>query len=252
MLFSIITVCRNDYKGLKITYESLKNQNFSDYEWIVVDGDSSDGTKEWLANLSRDNCKWISEPDHGIFDAMNKGIALATGRYLNFMNSCDEFYDSDVLKNVCAAIQQNNNLRFIYGDSFDVTEEGKLLHKKSRSHKLCWMGMFACHQAMFVINDKSITYPLNYKFTADYAYVSLHLAKCGDINVYYHNEPICIFRLGGTSERIRYKALIEDYNIRRKIQKHGVLKCSALLCLHFMHTIIKKNLPYLSRKIRYN
>ena len=92
-LFSIITVCRNNLGELKQTYDSIKGLNGSDHEWIVIDGNSEDGTKEWLKQIP--SAKWISEPDSGIYNAMNKGIRHASGNYLIFMNSGDCFHDAD-------------------------------------------------------------------------------------------------------------------------------------------------------------
>ncbi len=88
MLFSVITVTRNNLVGLRRTHESLRIQSCGDYEWIVVDGASDDGTADYL---KKTGANWVSEPDRGIYDAMNKGIARAQGRWLIFMNAGDEF-----------------------------------------------------------------------------------------------------------------------------------------------------------------
>ena len=87
MKISIITVCRNDRKGLEKTLESIRAQDCADYEWRVIDGNSSDGTAEWLRENHTLEGGWISEPDNGIYDAMNKGIGAAVGEYVAFMNS---------------------------------------------------------------------------------------------------------------------------------------------------------------------
>ena len=84
-LFSIITICWNNLTELKKTFQSVDLQSCKDFEWIVIDGNSKDGTKEWLEKNTLAN--WISEPDGGIYDAMNKGIDKASGEYLIFMNS---------------------------------------------------------------------------------------------------------------------------------------------------------------------
>ena len=100
--FSIITICFNNLEELKYTYKTIKDQGFSDFEWIVVDGNSQDGTKEWLEKVNAN--KWVSEKDKGIYDAMNKGIEMATGEYLVFMNSGDGFYSDSVLQQVSEKI----------------------------------------------------------------------------------------------------------------------------------------------------
>ena len=108
MLFSVITVCRNNLNELILTHASLSGQNCPDYEWIVIDGGSTDGTKEWLEG-NHDPARWISENDAGIYDAMNKGAAMANGDYLVFMNSGDEFYDPNVLSKIELVIRESSS-----------------------------------------------------------------------------------------------------------------------------------------------
>ena len=98
MKYSIITVNYNNKEGLRKTIESVISQTFRDFEYIVIDGGSSDGSAELLKEYSDKITYWVSEPDKGIYNGMNKGIAKATGDYLNFMNSGDCFYDQQVLK----------------------------------------------------------------------------------------------------------------------------------------------------------
>lgn len=111
---SIITINFNNLEGLKKTAESVINQTWKDFEWIIIDGGSTDGSKEYIINLN-DNLNhsgwnpityWCSEPDKGIYNAMNKGIAKASGEYLNFMNSGDCFYDSGTLDKVRAYLEK--------------------------------------------------------------------------------------------------------------------------------------------------
>ena len=103
-LFSVISVTYNNLKGLQNTFKSLRLQTFTDYEWIVVDGGSYDGTLDFLSDKP---CKLISEKDDGIYDAMNKGIGKANGDYLIFMNAGDVFADADILEIVQDTIIEN-------------------------------------------------------------------------------------------------------------------------------------------------
>lgn len=111
---SIITINFNNLEGLKKTAESVINQTWKDFEWIIIDGGSTDGSKEYIINLYgnlNDSgwnpiTYWCSEPDKGIYNAMNKGIAKASGEYLNFMNSGDCFYDSGTLDKVRAYLEK--------------------------------------------------------------------------------------------------------------------------------------------------
>lgn len=100
MTFSIITVNYNNKEGLRKTIESVIHQTYRDFEYIVIDGGSTDGSAEVLKEYDKDIDYWVSEPDKGIYNAMNKGIAQAHGDYLNFMNSGDCFYDKNVLENL--------------------------------------------------------------------------------------------------------------------------------------------------------
>ena len=101
MKYSIITVNFNNRDGLRKTIESVIHQTCRDYEYIVIDGGSTDGSVDVLKEYDKNIDYWVSEPDKGIYNAMNKGITQAHGEYLNFMNSGDCFYDKNVLENLC-------------------------------------------------------------------------------------------------------------------------------------------------------
>lgn len=100
MKLSIITINLNNLEGLKKTFESVFNQTFTDYEWIVIDGGSTDGSREFIEAHQDSFSYWSSEPDRGIYNAMNKGILQANGEYLSFLNSGDYYADSETLANV--------------------------------------------------------------------------------------------------------------------------------------------------------
>lgn len=97
---SIITINYNNQEGLRRTIESVIHQTFRDYEYIIIDGGSTDGSVEVIKEYSDFISYWISEPDKGIYHAMNKGVKIATGEYCNFMNSGDQFYHIDVLEKI--------------------------------------------------------------------------------------------------------------------------------------------------------
>lgn len=257
MNFSVITVTFNNLIGLKETYNSLRNQDFDDWEWIIVDGNSNDGTVKWLENLDFKNCNWISEPDKGIFDAMNKGILKSKGDYLIFMNGGDEFYSSDTLSLVSAEILKCRELpAFIYGDALDVSSDGKHFLKKAKPHRFLYKTMFTSHQAMFFNRQfgevHHIKYPLEYRITGDYAYISLYFKNIrNNQDILYIPIPVCKFLLGGTNEIHRFRALKEDFVIRRKILGLSFGIASMLYILHYMHTLIKRILPSLAKSLRY-
>ena len=116
MKISIITICFNAADDLKKTIKSVRGQVFNDYEYIVVDGGSKDATSEIIKSNADVITKWVSEPDKGIYDAMNKGIKMATGDWVIMMNAGDVFADSQVLTNVFEN-PINDNITFLYGDT---------------------------------------------------------------------------------------------------------------------------------------
>lgn len=249
-LFSIITICRNNLHEVETTFHSIKSQSCKDFEWIVIDGNSKDGTKGWLENNKAAN--WISEPDSGIYDAMNKGINKASGEYLIFMNSGDEFANPDVLQHSKNKIEEKGRPHFVYGDSLDIDENKSEHYRKAKPISKNWIGMITQHQAMFFFKPalENMQYSLNFPLAGDYAFISRMLKKTKQEELLYLNIPVCKFDMGGTNEIHRFKALKEDYKIRREIMEVPFAKNQILYGLHYIHTIIKKVKPS-SRFIRH-
>lgn len=248
--FSIITVCKNNLEELKTTFTSISSQSCKDYQWIVVDANSNDGTKEWLSKL--DSVTFISESDKGIYDGMNKGISLSDGKYMIFMNSGDCFASDNVLEKSKNSIEKNSLPIFVYGDSIDISEENNEYYRKAKSYKKNWMGMITQHQAMFFNSHKigNINYSYDFPLAADYAFISTILKNTDPGEILHMDFPICKFSLGGTNELQRFQAIKEDYRIRKNIIKLPGPISSMLYLLHYFHTIIKKINPS-SRFIRH-
>ncbi len=242
-LFSIITICWNNLTEVKKTFQSVDLQNCKDFEWIVIDGNSKDGTKEWLEKNTLAN--WISEPDGGIYDAMNKGIDKASGEYLIFMNSGDEFANETVLAETKTSIEEKGRPHFVFGDSYDI-DQNKTKHlRKAKHHTKNWVGMITQHQAMFFYKPelKGLKYSMKYALAGDYAFISQVLKNTPEDKLLYLEFPVCKFDMGGINELQRFKALKEDYRIRRDIMEVPYLKNQVLFGLHYIHTIIKKTSP---------
>ena len=138
-LFTHITVALNNIEGVQKTYNSIQNQTLKNYEWLVIDGNSSDSTKEWLKTAP---ANWISEVDKGIYDAMNKGIERASGEYLLFLNAGDTLATSETLEKITQKLSKNKP-DFIYGDAYEGNH-----YKRAKSHKHIARGMVTNHQAM--------------------------------------------------------------------------------------------------------
>ena len=211
MKFTIITVTYNNLYGLQKTQKSIQNQSFRDFEWIVVDGNSTDGSKSFLKHQ---NATVISEPDDGIYDAMNKGKNKAKGDYLLFLNAGDSLASPYILETVEQEIKTvQHSPTLIYGDSY---EDQQL--KTAKNHKRIEQGLFTHHQAIFYAREKTLNlnYDTNYKIAADYKFTASILLKKNQ-DVLYIPLPICIFESGGISQKNAYLGRKEQYKIRQEL-----------------------------------
>ena len=169
MKLSIITVNLNNIEGLKKTYDSIVSQTFTDYEWLVIDGGSTDGSREFIEQHQDKFAYWCSEPDKGIYNAMNKGIAKAKGEYLNFMNSGDIFVCKDIVKKV---FSEQYTTDIIYG--LQLAKEGNHIVPINITKKLNWYELFCKkipHQASFIKRSLFMSvgvYDENYKVLSDW------------------------------------------------------------------------------------
>lgn len=147
MKISIITICFNVAGDLEKTIMSVRAQVFNDYEYIVVDGGSKDATPEIIRSNADVITKWVSEPDKGIYDAMNKGVKMASGEWIIMMNAGDVFADSQVLASVFEN-PINDNITFLYGDTLSRQKNGKLLRRVTS-----WERGDVNHQAVIYRRD---------------------------------------------------------------------------------------------------
>lgn len=168
MKLSIVTITYNNLEGFKKTAASVLSQNYCDYEWIVIDGGSTDGTREYVASLERQPDYWCSEKDNGVYNAQNKGIAHARGEFVCCMNAGDTFHESVTLENV---FKENIVADVIYGDWVNVMN-GKhiLLNAPKKITSFFFYHGNICHQAMFVRTGLMQKYPFdeNFKVYADW------------------------------------------------------------------------------------
>ena len=215
ILFSIITVTLNNINGLKKTYNSIKEQSHHDFEWLIIDGGSDDGSHEYLDSI---NVHYLSEKDKGIYDAMNKGIKRASGQYYIFMNAGDAFEANHTLGELFKRLE-GKPCDFIYGDAAEDID-GKIYFKRARPHYKINQGMFTHHQAMIYNQSlfQSLKYNQDFEIAADYdlTWRALNKAK----NILYVPFPICLFEAGGISQKRTLQGRIEQYKIRKN---HGVV-----------------------------
>lgn len=228
MLFSVITITYNNLEGLRRTHRSVQEQNCDDYEWIIVDGASTDGTAGYISAL---DAHIISEPDDGLYDAMNKGIDRARGDYIVFMNAGDEFATSDTLAAIKTALENEKETcppDFIYGDAFESGEGAKNapLYKAARSHKYPERGLFTHHQAMYYRRALigAQRYDLSYPVAADYKFTAQFLGRCR--HVLYINKPLCLYESGGLSQKQAAAGRKEQYAIKKDLHLAPLYKCT--------------------------
>jgi len=164
---SIITVVFNNVENIEKTIKSVFNQTYKNIEYIVIDGGSTDGTIDIIKKYKKNIDYWISEPDKGIYDAMNKGAKKATGDYLYFLNSGDYFYDFDVLYNLSENFLENSDL--VVGSVIKLYEDYKTL-SKAQIHKLS-LGVMPPHQGSFIkrkVFEELDGYNIKYKSSGDF------------------------------------------------------------------------------------
>ena len=176
MKISIITVTYNAASVLKRTLDSVKAQSWQQIEHLIIDGASKDETIS-MAETYKAQCPYevviLSEPDKGLYDAMNKGLRLATGDYLVFLNAGDTLHAADTLETVVRSAQPLPGV--LYGDTAITDEQGKFLHLRRLRppKKLSWksfrQGMLVCHQAFYALTDiaKNLPYDPRYRYSAD-------------------------------------------------------------------------------------
>lgn len=236
---SIITICYNE-KQIERTCESIVNQTWQDFEWIVVDGGSTDGTLDIL-NKYRDRIDiLISEPDTGRYNAMNKGIKLAHGQYLNFMNGGDAFYNNHVLEKVFKDKEQTADV--LYGKECVI--DGKFLYICSFPKKLdiaYWLKRTLNHQSSFFkkeLFEKYGFYNESNKIASDFEASVLFFTKGASFQ--YLPFPIASFNLNGISNTDQKLSMIERRKIEQKHLAHHIQYDYTLFGHFHFSKILKK------------
>tara|TARA_B100000035_G_scaffold290736_1_gene278072 strand:- start:9013 stop:9753 length:741 start_codon:yes stop_codon:yes gene_type:complete len=209
---SVITVTKNSEKFLEENINSLKNQTYQNFEHIIIDGKSTDGTVDIIKKHNEKIDYWISEPDKGLYDAMNKGIEVSTGDIIGILNS-DDIYYSDALRIVNHYFSQQENLDFLFG----TVEKHKLMHGY-HPEKIKWtFGFYTTHSVGFFIKKSSQMeigfYDTRYKYSADYDLFYKMIVKKKMIGIATKKKEILgKFRQGGLSSRIKYLDFLKENN----------------------------------------
>ncbi|MBP9818061.1 glycosyltransferase [Candidatus Shapirobacteria bacterium] len=215
MKFSIITVCKNMGEELELSIQSVSKQSCSDFEYIVIDGMSTDKTTEIVKKYREYIDQYVRENDSGIYEAMNKAINIAKGDYLFFLNAGDTFFDKDTLKKI-----SKNTLKedLVYGNVVEVNGGQERLNKFDKVDKWFLIKNAICHQAMFIHKNLFLEYGkynTQNKIAADYEW----LLRVWDKNIIkkYIDLTIVRFLMGGKSSDQKYRKLVlDEYDEIRK------------------------------------
>ena len=221
---SIITVVRNNAKPLEMTLKALLLLDYANKELIVIDGNSSDSTPEIIAKFADNIAYSISEPDRGIYDAMNKGLKAATGEYVWFMNAGDLPYSNTVLSDIFDTNEPYADIH--YGEAMIVSVDGDELGLRSKKipRKLTensfLSGMTICHQSIFVRRDIAPMYNLNLRYVADIDWVIESVKNA--TSCVNNGIVVCKFSEGGFSSENKWASLKERFRVMK--HHYGLLK----------------------------
>lgn len=242
-IFSVITVHFNQLSLLKSTVENiLALEGFGEIiEYIVVDGMSTDGTINYLQHLcSEQPVRQLVERDKGIYDAMNKAISMASGRYVVFINAGDEVAEPGLLLKIS---EQVPAFDILYGHTL-VAYEGFSRIAQAKPPETFWQGLPFVHQSVIIKRELLIQYPFNltYKYCADYEQIlKLYLAK---VDFKKYNGVISRITAGGLSDKQRIRATKEVFSISQQLSGLNVLQK-----LYFRNKLLRDRLAVLAKKI---
>lgn len=239
MILSIITITFNNKQGLLKTLKSINYKISKSFEIIIIDNNSTDGTREIVENFKNKlkNIIHIEEPDQGIYDAMNKGIDQASGEYIIFMNAGDNFFEKTSLDHIISTCEKKK-YDFIYGNYFD---EKSSRFKKAKSLEYLSSGMITSHQAMIynlgLINENNIKYNVDYSIAADFLFTYEYLRHSR--SDYYLDLTVASFEKPNKS-RFTIKSLLENHKVRRKHFENSLIIDLQITLLHLIKNIIVK------------
>lgn len=214
---SVITIVYNNVRDIERTMLSVLNQTYPNIEYIIIDGDSTDGTREIIEKYSKKLAKFVSEEDKGIYDAMNKGLALATGDYVLFMNSGDEIYDAETVSQV---FDTAPGADIYYGETEMYNDNWESLGQRRHQapDTFDWHsfkhGMCISHQAIYVKRSLAVSYDLRYKYSADIDWI-IRAAKNAS-SIVNTNIYVAKYLVGGMSKQKHWASLKERFRIFTK------------------------------------
>ena len=235
LILSIITVCYNAKEDLAQTVDSVLSQTWRNFEYIVVDGDSTDGTKEYLEQLRPSfkekniTLRYVSEKDEGIYDAMNKGTLMATGHWVMYLNAGDLFVNASVLRNIFA---DDPDTQILYGDTL-CTYQGQVKRYPAKPLSTLPRQMAFCHQSALIERDVALRFPYDtsYKICADHHFFLKAYSK--GLAFEYCELPIAVYEISGVSDRNKWQAHKEQLRMQKELGELSITPKWILLELVF-------------------
>ena len=218
MRLSIITINRNNTVGLEKTMRSVAAQTFKEFEYIVVDGASTDDSVEVIRKYEPQfaHLKWVSEPDSGIYNAMNKGIRMASGEYIQILNSGDALASADVTEKMLTALEQAGRPSILYGNMIKCFPDGRqMVDRCFAGQEITMLGMFTGtlnHDPAYIRRDlfeKYGCYDEQLKIVSDWKWY-LQAIILGDEKPRYVDLDVTLFDMTGISENAKSKVMIRE------------------------------------------
>ncbi len=223
-LVSIVTVVFNGEQYLEETLLSVIDQDYDNIEYIIIDGGSTDGTLEIISKYEDCIDLWISAKDNGVYDAMNKGIKFATGKYINFLNASDYFYNRQTVSKI---FKQYNDADIIYGNIYVIDDRNnEPFYLKAREFTFANLLAYDCgvlnHQAMFIKKERAPFYNIRFKYRAELNWYYEIIVKLNNKGKIEHKDiPVVCYRTGGISYKKLWEPMYEWIFIEFK--KGGIL-----------------------------
>ena len=231
MRVSIITVCYNRKDTIAKSIESVLGQDYPNIEYIVIDGNSTDGTKEIIQSYSAEITTYISEKDNGMYDAINKGLHLATGDIVGLMHSDDEFYDVSVISKIVTAFKTPPEADGLYGNGIYISNDAEERVVRNRiggayDFNKIKSGWLPLHPTVYLkksLIEKHGFYNLDFKIASDTEFLLRYLFQ-HKINMVYLDEYVVKMRMGGLSTNYKraFEVLYEDYKIYKYHQLSAI------------------------------
>jgi glycosyltransferase involved in cell wall biosynthesis len=246
---TVITVCFNCAATLGAALQSVADQSWPHIEHIVIDGFSTDDTMTVIDRFRPHLAKVVSEPDGGIYDAMNKGLNLATGDVIGFLNADDVYAHIDVIADV-AKIMQDDDLDALYGDVafFRAEEPQKTVRRYRSSHfspsRIAW-GWMPAHPALFLhrrVFERVGPFRTDYRIAGDFEWVA-RAFHSGELRYQYHPEVLVHMRIGGVSTGGWRNTVLLNREVLRACRENGIYTNYLMVLSKYPRKLLELILP---------